>query len=160
MGLDQYLSAKKFLSPAEWRGDESKKQFEEIVSVLDAEKYLRKDFPNAEVSISVGYWRKENAIHNWFVQNCQSGEDDCKEYHVDREQLETLKSVCETILLDKKLTDTDDLAQSMLPSQGGFFFGSTDYDEWYYRGLEDTISIIEGCLKMENSWEFYYQSSW
>lgn len=160
MGLDQYLSAKKFLSPAEWRGEDSKKQFEEIVSALEAENYLRKDFPNAEVSISVGYWRKENAIHNWFVQNCQNGEDDCKEYHVSREQLETLKSVCETILLDKKITDTDDLAQSMLPCQGGFFFGSTDYDEWYYKGLEDTISIIDNCLKMENFWEFYYQSSW
>ena len=26
----------------------------------------------------VGYWRKANAIHKWFVDNVQDGNDDCK----------------------------------------------------------------------------------
>lgn len=160
MGLDQYLSAKKFLSPAEWRGEESRTQYEGVIKTIGAETFVRKEFPNAEVSVSVGYWRKANAIHQWFVNNCQDGHDDCREYPVEREQLETLKSVCETVLLDKSLVGTDDLAKKMLPTSEGFFFGSTEFDEYYYSDLTDTIEIVKACLEMPKEWQFYYQSSW
>jgi hypothetical protein len=161
VGLDQYLTAKKFLSPSEWRGEAVNKQYDTIIKAAEAEKLVNSPFPNASVEISVGYWRKENAIHQWFVDNCQGGEDDCRESHVSREQLETLKSICETILLDKNLVGTDDLAKKMLPTSAGFFFGSQDFDEWYYKGLEDTIEIVSHCLSPEfDGWDFYYQSSW
>lgn len=160
MGLDQYLSAKKYLSPAEWRGEQSKQQYEGVLKTIEAETFVRKEFPSAEVSISVGYWRKANAIHQWFVDNCQDGVDDCGSYMVDREKLETLKMVCETILLDKNLTETDDLAKEALPTQSGFFFGGTEYDEYYYSDLRDTIEIIKACLEMPAEWDFSYQSSW
>ena len=35
----------------------------------------------------VGYWRKANQIHKWFVDNVQDGVDDCGEYKVTKEQL-------------------------------------------------------------------------
>lgn len=43
----------------------------------------------------VGYWRKANHIHNWFVENVQDGEDDCR-YHgeVTKEDLEELLVSC------------------------------------------------------------------
>lgn len=31
-----------------------------------------------EITEEVGYWRKANAIHGWFVDNVQKGNDDCK----------------------------------------------------------------------------------
>ena len=40
----------------------------------------------------------------------------------------------------------------------GFFFGGTDYDEWYYNDIENTIKILESAL--EDGDEFYYSSSW
>lgn len=154
MGLDQYLNAKKFVSPAEWRGEESKQQFDTIVKTVKADTFVRKEFPNAEVSISVGYWRKANQIHNWFVQNCQDGKDDCREYIVEREQLETLKSLCQTVIMDKAS------AEQMLPTRSGDFFGSTEYNEYYYSDLVETINIINTCLEMPVEWSFCYQSSW
>ncbi len=160
MGLDQYLYANQYLSPSEFMGAERNQKYSDIISAVKAESFVHDDLPSASVAIKVGYWRKENAIHEWFVANCQNGEDDCREYPVMREQLETLKSVCETVLLDKQVTGTDDLAKEMLGTSEGFFFGSTEYDEWYYGGLTDTIAIIDGCLKMSNDWEFSYQSSW
>ena len=160
MGLDQYLNAKKYLSPAEWRGNESREQYDTVLKLVGAEPFVRKEFPNAEVAISVGYWRKANAIHEWFVANCQDGHDDCRTSHVYREQLETLKSICETVILDKQVTGTDDLAKEMLATVEGFFFGSTDYDEYYYSDLADTIEIIKSCMAMPAEWDFYYQSSW
>jgi len=160
MGLDQYLSAKKYLSPAEWRGEQSKEQFDGVLKTVGAETYVRKEFPSAEVSISVGYWRKANAIHQWFVDNCQDGVDDCRQVSVDREKLEELKKVCEVVIMDKGLLETDESAKKMLPTQSGFFFGNTDYDEYYYSDLRDTIEIITACLEMPAEWDFSYQSSW
>lgn len=160
MGLDQYLSAKKYLSPAEWRGESSKEQFDGVLKTVGAETFVRKEFPSAEVSISVGYWRKANAIHQWFVDNCQDGVDDCGSYSVSREKLEELKRVCEFVTKVKVVINTDESARKMLPTQSGFFFGGTEYDEYYYSDLTDTIEIAKACLAMPPEWDFSYQSSW
>ena len=42
----------------------------------------------------VMYWRKANAIHKWFVDNVQGGEDDCREYPVSNDQLIELRDTC------------------------------------------------------------------
>ena len=51
--------------------------------------------------IEVGYWRKANAIHNWFVVNVASGEDDCSSYPVSQDQLECLRNLCHRLLIKK-----------------------------------------------------------
>lgn len=38
----------------------------------------------------VGYWRKADDLHAWFVGNVQGGVDDCGFYEVSKEQLEQL----------------------------------------------------------------------
>ena len=38
----------------------------------------------------MGYWRKANAVHNWFVDNVQDGNDGCKHYWVSKEDLQKL----------------------------------------------------------------------
>jgi hypothetical protein len=44
----------------------------------------------------------------------------------------------------------------------GFFFGTTDIDEWYWNGLKSTIKQIDRILALPNidDLSFYYQSSW
>ena len=66
-----------------------------------------------------------------------------------------------TKLLDvcKKVQADHSLAESLLPSTSGFFFGNTEYDEWYYTDIDNTIAILEEAI-MENGVEFYYSSSW
>jgi hypothetical protein len=53
-------------------------------------------------------------------------------------------------------------AEELLPTQSGFFFGSTDYDEGYKQDLEYTVERIEKILNDSalEKCEFYYQSSW
>lgn len=46
----------------------------------------------------VGYWRKANQIHNWFVQNVQGGEDDCKFYEVSQSKLIELRDTCQKVI--------------------------------------------------------------
>ena len=109
------------------------------------------------IAKKVAYWRKQNAIHQFFVDLVQDGEDDCR-YHseVTEEVLRELLSLCHRVLLNKKL------ASVLLSTQGGFFFGDTTYDEWYFQGIRDTIDQIYQIL---NTTDFekemvYYISSW
>lgn len=105
----------------------------------------------------VGYWRKANAIHRWFVDNTQGGEDRNGASWVDEDQLIELKELCQMVLADHSK------AEDLLPTGSGFFFGSTDYDEYYYQSLESTIKIIDVALVGNNSSasvEYEYVSSW
>lgn len=110
----------------------------------------------------VGYWRKANAIHRWFVENVQDGEDDCEMYVVEKHNLENLLQDCKAVIDAKNTDDFEYVAMDLLPTQSGFFFGSTDYDEWYISDIESTIDIIEKVLK-ETDFDneiITYQSSW
>jgi hypothetical protein len=102
----------------------------------------------------IGYWRKANHIHQWFVENVQAGNDDCASYPVTQVQLSELLEVCNRVLAFKHL------AHEQLPTKGGFFFGSIDYNEWYYTDVEQTIKIITDALALPATSQIYYQSSW
>lgn len=148
MGLDMYLYKKEFVNPV--KEDENK--------IIEWKNVFSKDEINSvelkEVSyivLEVGYWRKVNAVHRWFVENVQHGVDNCAAYYVTYAQLQELKELCLKALSDR------DRAIEYLPPQSGFFFGSVEPDEWYFRGLEDTVKIIS---KLSPDGEYEYQSSW
>ena len=101
----------------------------------------------------VGYWRKANHIHAWFVDNIQNGVDNCATYCVSPEALEELRKKCVEVL------EKPELASEILPSRSGFFFGNTEYDEEYIVDLERTIEIIDWCLEQDFDY-FEYSSSW
>lgn len=101
----------------------------------------------------VGYWRKANAIHKWFVDNCQEGEDDCKRYYVERDTLKKLLELCQKVKKEKGK------ATELLPPTSGFFFGSTNVDEEYWDDIKSTIKILKEALE-EKEGDFYYRSSW
>lgn len=108
----------------------------------------------ATVRFTVGYWRKANAVHSWFVRNVQEGIDNCKTYWVSREQLRELQADVQTAYKDR---DSD-----VLEPQSGFFFGSTIKDRWYFQDLKYTNLLIDELLgdpRLEG-WDFYYHSSW
>ena len=154
MGLDQYLQAKTTVVGGEHI--KTSDVYDKVLSAVGSPTVRDTSVPTATVSVQVGYWRKENAIHQWFVDNCQGGEDDCREAYVSRDSLTALKTLCEQVLADNSL------ARELLPTTDGFFFGSTDYDEWYFAGLRDTVEIVKDLTDTDEykNWEFYYQSSW
>jgi len=154
MGLDMYLSGKRYLNCYCDNGDKKKAQ---DISDMFPELHGWQDEGNSvvkEVIIRVGYWRKANAIHKWFVDNIQKGKDDCNPYYVSRKSLIELRGEC-----DKALQNRDNAA-GILPPQEGFFFGGTDIDDWYFRDLENTINIVDKLLTLPDDWSFEYQSSW
>jgi hypothetical protein len=151
MGLDMYLEAEFYVSEY-FKGSED---IREDLSKLRLNARL-KNKPIKKLIVEVGYWRKANQIHQWFVDHVQHGIDDCIRSYVPREMLERLLSIINEILQEPKL------AEELLPSRSGFFFGSTEYDEYYMGDLHDTKIILEDILNNEEyeNWSFYYQSSW
>ena len=155
MGLDMYLTAKKYL----W-SDADKELSAKINEAIGVEPDFEKRFNGSslvakEISLDAMYWRKANAIHGWFVNVVQDGEDNCKEYEVDREQLETLRDLCKDIL-----EHPDDERETDLEPTEGFFFGSYKKDEWYYQDLKDTVEGLDKVLALPDEYSFSYQSSW
>lgn len=104
--------------------------------------------------LEIGYWRKANQIHNWFVENIQEGIDDCGDYPVTISQLDELKSLCQEVL------DNKEKAEELLPTRAGFFFGSIEYDDYYFDELIDTIRIIDDIKNDNEITEISYVASW
>lgn len=148
IGLDMYIYAKL------WLGGEQDKAESDKVRLLYPEIPLSENLNSVEIKFEIGYWRKANHIHKWFVDNIQRGVDDCDEYYVSRENLKKLLEICQKIFKDNSL------AKELLPTQDGFFFGGTEYNKYYFDDIKDTIKIIEKCLKLPDRYTFEYHSSW
>lgn len=103
----------------------------------------------------IGYWRKANAIHRWFVANVQEGVDDCGYYNVSLQQLELLRTTC------KAVENSPSLSEELLPTTSGFLFGSTEYDAYYMEDIRRTIAIVEDAIELaKGGSRIDYHSSW
>ena len=138
MGLDMYLSARKFL----WTSFDMDKpnRDDEISNAIRGLVPEIGDMKPRYIEVEAMYWRKANHIHAWFVDNVQDGEDNCADYYVSLDNLKDLKAACADVLANK---EDKVFIEDTLPPQAGFFFGSTDYDEWYERDLEYTVERLE-----------------
>jgi len=117
---------------------------------------INKEFhcPKIKLQSEVAYWRKFNALHNWFVQNIQNGEDDCGSYIVDIDKLKEL--LYKLAKINKKN------AKKILPTASGFFFGGTEYDEYYFEEIKNLCTTIMALVESINPEEemLIYRSSW
>lgn len=73
------------------------------------------------------------------------------------------------LYVGKKIEDAT-LAQDELPTQAGFFFGSTDYDEWYLEDLKEFVRQADEIIEDYDAEiatgvsaydiNYYYRASW
>jgi hypothetical protein len=186
MGLDMYLYKKTYVKNWEHNPPETKHTFE-----IKRGGVLRNDIKPERICYiteEVAYWRKFNALHGWFVNECGDGEDDCKEVYVDESKIEELlvllKQVQEKLNNSKIITTTakdwrgedvevkvyecaDEVVDLFPPTQG-FFFGGSDIDEWYKQDVDNTIEVLEELVKENEQGkelglyggDYYYRASW
>ena len=150
MGLDMYLYKKTFL----WTGEYIREEKRDEVVVMQGGKPHPTIDPK-KIKKIVGYWRKANHIHKWFVDNVQNGQDDCRQYDVDYDQLRDLLNLCEEVLKDHSK------AEQLLPTTSGFFFGGTEYNEYYFEQVQNTYDILMSIVSAPDAdTDYTYQSSW
>ena len=153
MGLDMYLYATKYESRSNWRNDERKGFYPEELKSLEEDIWER-NFLSKHIKHQIGYWRKFNALHNYIVKNFADGVDDCREIYLYKEDIEKVLQV----LKDAK--NNKEKAPELLPTQSGFFFGSTDYDEYYWDDVKYSIELFEKVLELPDDYSIYYDASW
>jgi hypothetical protein len=151
MGLDMFLMAKRYVSPYD-PADAALTELAKAINFGDGTMDLR------ELVFEAMYWRKANAIHRWFVDNIQDGVDNCAEYYVDIKYLTELRDLC------KKVLEDPEKAMELLPPKSGFFFGSTDIDEFFIDDLTSTVERFDYLLELpevkDHTVSLYYHSSW
>jgi len=156
MGLDMYLSAKEYVSRNDYKDGQAieNQKFSNVINVLDFNHKVAPDgWSGLTIELPVGYWRKANHIHNWFVKELANGVDECQPIYVSLSKLQELRDICKDVIEHPEKSD------ELLPTQSGFFFGGTDYDEYYYGSLVETIEILDRALN-SGSEQFIYQASW
>ena len=161
MGLDSYLYAQKYESLHTYQlGEDFEKKATKFYPKNLREFALtngKNNFLSKETKYQIGYWRKANAIHKWFVDNCGEGIDECQEIYVGKDDVKNLLNHCNAVLKDHSL------AKELLPTQSGFFFGSTEFDDWYFDDLEYTRDLLQSILDnqlFEKRYEIIYRASW
>lgn len=153
-------------------------------------KELIKKKPASYIDVSeVAYWRKANAIHKWFVDNVQDGDDNCGTYLLTKKNIEELSNkvnyLLDNIVLKKgkvvngyrmkknifgKLKEKPnmvkgiviknaDICEKTLPLCDGFFFGYKQYNEYYYEDLKYTKEVLDKLLEYDIDKESYYYTS-
>ena len=187
MGLDMYLHKRTYVKNFAQTPDEHSHKI--TVSKGGKKDKAIKTERICYIIEDVGYWRKANQIHKWFVDNVQGGEDDGKTYRLSKERLkellDTVNEVLEKSIIidgkvktgsefstqtgkwvdnykDGKVIENPEVAKKLLPTQEGFFFGDTDYDEYYIEDLKHTQELLTNLLAEEDSmWTDYeYYASW
>jgi hypothetical protein len=178
MGLDMYLNKRVYVGGEYAHNKVSGAIVMEDKTTIPANKI-------SYITIASAYWRKANHIHKWFVDNVQDGNDDCETYYVPKEKLLELLGVCQNVIDTAKIetgtvrngakmvdggwedqyesgfviTNPEEVS-AILPCSGGFFFGSTDYDQWYIRDVKSTISQITDALADGIEGDYCYMASW
>lgn len=188
MGLDMYLEAERYIGGWKHSSEWERNRYEKILALTGCKPWACKESAWLTVSLTVAYWRKANAIHRWFVDHCQDGHDECQRTEIEANKLRELVGLCKQVLASVETCEglvsvgrtyhpdgtvvhntrpgqiiaQQGIAHRLLPTQGGPFFGETDYDENYLVDLHDTIRQLEPLLDNElyKDFTFYYRASW
>jgi hypothetical protein len=195
-----YLYAEKSISASEWVKDQEgnptkvgNPDYAKAIKGAGMDKLPDSAYGDVVIRKQIGYWRKANAVHGWFVNELANGIDECQEIDVERSDLERLLNDCRNALLSKdmavpKVEDTqvinvesEDVGKTIaerfkreqaksnrvlllgdpLEPVAGFFFGSTEKDEYYYESIQETADLIESILDTAGEdTRFIYRASW
>lgn len=142
----------------EWvnNNDGSGSHKEERLKAVPLETWLseREKIVKAHYDKEVLYYRKVNFLFAYF-DNKLTMLDECFSV-VTKEDVMDIVNKCKVILEDH------DRADELLPTQAGFFFGSTDYDDYYFGDVERVLKEFEEKLLplFDDGWNVYVYFSW
>ena len=84
----------------------------------------------------VGYFRKVNCVYRYFEDKLTD-----ETAWVTKDECEDIVKRCSAVL------ENPDLASELMPTRSGFFFGSTEYDKYYFSDLKDVRKQFKSFIK-------------
>ena len=111
-----------------------------ILDLPELEERVKKEIEGAYEEYDA-YFRKVNFLFYYFDRTLGKMHDQYYAF-VEPEDVDNLIDRCERVLKNHEL------AHSLLPTQSGFFFGSTDYDEWYFSDVKDCLKQMKKYRKL------------
>lgn len=86
-----------------------------------------------------GYFRKVNFFYAYFSNRDRLVDEKA---WMTKDDAQDILNRCEAVLKQHGLAST------LLPTQSGFFFGSTEYDKMYYEDVKDCAKQMKTALKI------------
>lgn len=84
----------------------------------------------------VGYFRKVNCVYRYFEDKLTD-----ETAWVTKDECEDIVKRCSAVL------ENPDLASELMPTRSGFFFGSTEYDKYYFSDLKNVRKQFKSFIK-------------
>ena len=91
----------------------------------------------------IGYFRKVNFLIPFFESQLGCEIENLRKIKIDKEDAEELLRRCSAVL------DDHSRAKELLPTQEGFFFGNTDYNDYYFEDVESVRDYVKDTLLPE-----------
>lgn len=106
----------------------------------------------------LAYFRKVNCLVAFFENQYGFDRNDL-DMVITKEMVEDLINRCDKVLLNHEL------APDRMPNIGGFFFGSTEYNEFYFENLEYIIRSMETWVlpkfdELKDDEDIVFYTSW
>lgn len=118
----------------------------------EVERVFNKDCEDM-FAISDAYFRKVNFLYEFFREDMEN-----ERCIVDKTRIGQLVDVCEDVLAHE---GDEDYAKEHLPTTDGFFFGSTEYDQWYWNDVKDCIKQMRKLYRGLTDEDFViWEFSW
>lgn len=180
MGLDQYLTVEISTNRKEYPIELAKKYLKNINSYLsnigysaefnyweedenpnytlddlyDIDGYHTKTYSFANIKGVQQNLRKANQIQNYFeskfYENNSSESYDCINTVLNDVDIDIILSKIEKIMSQKTPEAKKKYAERILPTTVGFFYGDTDYDQYYFDNLTSFAEQLKYLTKVRN----------
>ena len=143
MGLDiRFEKAKRR------RVEETEERLNEIEKELENANYssvkefdsLKNEYYELNPWEEVAYFRKVNFLLPFF----EYGEN-CSRLEIDDYKIDELLFKCKQVLEDHSLAET------LLPTLGGFLFGNSEYNDWYFEDVKEVYDKFSEIAEDFNS---------
>lgn len=150
MGLDMYLEAKLHLPPYSAELAPVRQAIGQAIGYTPPTEKPDNDATLMEITgviVRVGYWRKFDPLHQWFVSNVQEGHDDCRPAYIAPDVLVELEEQ-----LDQVSDDPESASEHFISE------GDEPLDEGE---IDYTLKVVVQAKKLqERGWDIYYRASW
>jgi len=101
------------------------------------------------------YFRKVNFLIPFVESKIGCTVENCETVKLTKDNLVELVDRCKEVLADHSK------AEKLLPTRDGFFFGGTDYDEWYFDDVKEVQDKVSDLLStMSNRMKASFHAWW